>query len=448
MGQGRPRANKCDGCRRRHLKCDLLQPTCKPCLRHGFSCERSLDSMFVPYWPKKNNKTSSQDSEYAWPRKTSAPQSSTALAPVTGESLWFAHLYAMVSSGTESVLETWIGFRATSYEADSLARESFVALACSFFGRSKNSLDLLQWGNSQYLHCLRKVNIQLDDRETRTSPQALLTVAILGYYEALLLTAPSAWVRHYTGLAQLMQMAGPEACKDGVVFDTLRQSRFMMILAAMATQSDTFLSTPEWKTVPWEIQNAPKGSMHEMLDTVADLPGLKTGVQSESAENSRAILRRLDEWRSTWNDSMDSDLGLSDSSGPDYPSTRQGPITSSNLLTANCFCIYNAAVIMAAGHALRTSRAKDLQPGDASVLFHQMHEAAVGICRALDYHFQSSAGTSGGLFILWPLRMAAKVLRGGSPQEKLWLEKRMGTVMQSKGVWDIRREVFHEFHGT
>ncbi|KAK4508676.1 hypothetical protein PRZ48_002415 [Zasmidium cellare] len=248
----------------------------------------------------------------------------------------------------------------------------------------------------------------------------------------------------------MMQMAGPEACKEGMVFDLLRQNRFMMILAAMATQSDTFLSMPEWKSMPWKMQSVRKDCMHELLDIVADLPGLKTSKQPETtARDARAILHRLDTWHRTWDDTLETNLVLSAlPSDPDYPSTWAGPITSSNLLAANCFCIYNAAVIMATDHALKTSQAKDLQPGDASILFHQRYEAAVGICRALDCHFESNAGTFGGLCVLWPLRMAAKALKGGTAQEKMWLERRMERVMQDTGIWDIRREVFHEFHGT
>ena len=97
---------------------------------------------------------------------------------------------------------------------------------------------------------------------------------------------------------------------------------------------------------------------------------------------------------------------------------------------------------------LRVIEKKDLQPGDASTLFHKRYEAAVGICRALDYHFESSTGSHGGLCILWPLRMAAKVLKNGTRQEKRWLERRTEQAMHGKGMWDIRHEIFREYQAT
>lgn len=245
----------------------------------------------------------------------------------------------------------------------------------------------------------------------------------------------------------MLEMAGPEACRDPIVFDVLRQSRFLLTLAAMGLQSDTFLARPEWKILPWQLNNAPKSCMDELFDIVVDLPGLSTGRRSETAETARCILHRLDDFYRVWGDAMDADLVLSNTSAPDYPSTWLGAITSSNLRTANCFCLYNAIVIIAAEHALRTSEAKDLRPGDATTLFHRRYEAAVGICRTLDYHFDASTGASGVLFILWPLRMAAKVLKDGTLEEKLWLEQRRAYLAQSQGIWDIRREVFGELGG-
>lgn len=160
---------------------DYLDPICTPCRRHGFSCERDPSSMFVQYRPKKKTL---QIAEQAWPCTSGLSTVPTrTLAIVTDEQAWFAHLHATISSDAQSVLEEWTGWQAASYEPGSLVRKSLVALSCSFFGRSNNSTGLMQWGNEQYMHCLREVNVHLDSPVLRTSPGTLLAVAIFGYYE-------------------------------------------------------------------------------------------------------------------------------------------------------------------------------------------------------------------------------------------------------------------------
>lgn len=245
----------------------------------------------------------------------------------------------------------------------------------------------------------------------------------------------------------MLEMIGPKGCKDRAVFEIFRQNRFMITLAAIATRCVSFQSTLEWKSLPWKIQGTPKGCMDELLDLVADLPSLRTDKSSPSANTSLSILRGLDKWYNVWYNFLDSNLVSSPSSRPDYPRTWTDSLASSSLLAANCFCTYNAAVIMCIDHALRAATTNDFRPGDASVLFHQRHESAVGICRMLDYHFTSGESALGGFFMLWPVRMAAKVLlKSGTLEESTWLKQRLGGMMQSELIWSIRQETLEEIY--
>lgn len=241
------------------------------------------------------------------------------------------------------------------------------------------------------------------------------------------------------GLAKMLELAGPAACKDRTFSQILRQNRFMMILAAMATQCDTFLADPEWKCFP---EDMPRDSMHELVDIVAEFPRVRTG--DKIAKHSLSILVRLEQWHDSWRDTLDAHAVSQPTIDSDYPKTWQDPIIFCDMYEANHICIYNAAVITAIDHVLQSSHVDVFEPGTMSVLFHRRYESAVGICRLLNY-FLSSPDVLGGLFILWPLRMAAKVFKSGYEEEMRWLKQKMVPQTRNRVIWEIQQETFRDY---
>lgn len=218
----------------------------------------------------------------------------------------------------------------------------------------------------------------------------------------------------------------------------------MMILAALATGVTTCFASLEWKTVPWEVMLRQKGAMDFLLDSLADLSHARSAQESQTeVPSAMTILQDLDEWQSIWKPSLQTDFAVSTDRQPAYPSSWPAPLICPSLTKANCYCLYHGISILAAELAT-TTRAPigDESWENLNVLARLQHESAVEICRVLDYHFACNSGTLGSLYILWPIRMAFKVLKHGSPEEVNWIHQQIEKYFASQGVWEIQQETF------
>lgn len=238
-------------------------------------------------------------------------------------------------------------------------------------------------------------------------------------------------------------MAGPASCRDPLIFNVFIDSRFMMTLAALAAVKDTCLSRPEWKTVPWEAVLQSKGGLDILLDSLADLASARSLQSSQRrAAQAMMVLQDLEKWRQVWMPSLKTDFIDSSNKDPSYPSIWPAPLLCPSLKEANCYCLYHATNILAAEYAGMVCGGSEQSWDDMYTLSLLQHDSAVEICRTIDYHFALTSSLYGSLFILWPFRMAVKVLRGGSPEEAFWIRQQVRKYITSHGVWEIQQDAF------
>lgn len=229
-----------------------------------------------------------------------------------------------------------------------------------------------------------------------------------------------------------------------------------MILAALATSSNTVLAASEWKALPWHLQGAEKTSMDTLLDIVVDVPALRATKDRENLVTpshyyySEAYLinsaihtvQRLEQWQRSWKVSPSYCEPSCSKPQHDYPRGWAKPLFFTDLETANCYCLYHAAVILTLEIILTLPNLADHLPQCISfaVLAHKQHQSAVEICRTIDFHLGPHVRNLGHLFILWPLRMAHVALKNNTTEVVTWLDQRLHTVLFNQRVWKVAKE--------
>lgn len=274
----------------------------------------------------------------------------------------------------------------------------------------------------------------------------------------LLCTSHDAWIRHGQGISTLFQSYGPESCRDRIVFDLFRSSRFLIVLSSLASRRPTFLSKQSWKTLPWQQQKVAKDSMESLLDIMCDLPSLRStlfNLQNVAntadtnaamfftlAEDATLVLTLLQEWRKSWDASPEGCIVrvFADGEQPENES-----LHFASLHAANCCSLYDASLILVLETILLSAQPGQLYPGAAAILYEKGRQAAMEICASVDFQLQHSHTRLGQLFVIWPLREAGKILGKGSPAEQLLFERQKQKLATGQDSWDISRSAFGEY---
>lgn len=382
--------------------------------------------------------------------------------------------------GSGYVLIEWPGLDAARRHGSS-SRQCLLAFASVVFGRIHGVSEVVASGRRLYVTALRDLNkrltapsprVQRNQSNTHRSSgsnlndDALLSAMILGSYEFFTLTSATGWASHYKGLGQMMRLRGPEAHVEELPRRMLESNRFMIVVAALAERTRTFLSEPAWKSVPWS--KFPKSWMQRLLDHVVDIPDLQVEVNELDLANTdnspdsddhdikrlalhdRAldILDGLLSWRSAW----DTFSGSAPTSIPSPTSAsvvqaRLFPtiLTFISLEAANCVCTFDGACILL--YELLAKLAPDMLHDDVDfpdamggqgLYVNDAREAAMEICRSIPYQMASDRGMAGPLFVLFPLRLAWRALGENASEEGRWLMGLLREIAEGNG-WGIGR---------
>jgi hypothetical protein len=273
----------------------------------------------------------------------------------------------------------------------------------------------------------------------------------------LLCTSHDAWIRHGQGIATLFQLHGPPTCRDKNTFELFRSSRFLIVLASLASRRPTFLSEQSWKIVPWQQQNQPKDSMDSLLDVMTDVPTLRStlftlqniadtadlnaATYHALAEDATAVFTRLQEWRKIWDTTPE---GCIVRVSPDEQPENES-LHFASLYAANCCSLYDASLILVLETILLSAQSGQLYPGAATILYEKARQAAMEICASLDFQLQHSHTRLGQLFVIWPLREAGKILGKGSPAEQLLFERQKQKLATGQDAWEISKSAFGKY---
>jgi hypothetical protein len=274
----------------------------------------------------------------------------------------------------------------------------------------------------------------------------------------LLCTSHDAWIRHGQGISTLFQLHGPETCRDINLFELFRSSRFLITLSSLASRKSTFLSEQSWKTLPWQQQNVGKDTMDLLLDTICDVPALRSmlftshdlantaGTTATTycalAANAIAVLNRLEEWRKTWDASPE---GCISQQYTDEEQPEPESLHFASLYAANCCSLYNASLILVLETILLSAQPGQSCPGDSTTLYEKSRQAAMEICASLDFQLQHAHTRLGQLYVLWPLREAGEILSKGTPAEQLLLDRQKQKLATGYDSWEISKSAFGRY---
>lgn len=246
-----------------------------------------------------------------------------------------------------------------------------------------------------------------------------------------------------------MEMRGPAAFKDNLLHSVFETTRFLIILASLVVTKSTFLAREEWKTIPWS-GNIPKSCSHAMIDIAADIPTVKEQLHTnpDSPELPSAvldILTRMLSWRKQWDLLPDSQTVCISSSEVTEGDLFGSDLHYANLQAAIYTCTYDAAWIQAAeilsAIPLSSTRTAltDMSEADFAHIQAMSREAAIEICRSIQYQLSNTNPMTAQFMVLYPLRMAWKALGGSLTKEGKWIEDILTKFGKSKQSWEVAK---------
>ncbi|OAG03637.1 uncharacterized protein CC84DRAFT_1197332 [Paraphaeosphaeria sporulosa] len=143
-----------------------------------------------------------------------------------------------------------------------------TAVACLLRTRSallsKNTLDNLQTPK-YYLAAVQRLQRSLEDPVEGMSSNTLCAAVILSLVEAL--AGPrldNSYLAHIGGAGRLLEIQGPQTCRDGFAKEILRFTRGGIIVTSIYKSEPSFLSMPGWRHVAFDNT---KSNIEESLYT-------------------------------------------------------------------------------------------------------------------------------------------------------------------------------------
>lgn len=195
---------------------------------------------------------------------------------------------------------------------------AIAAFASAQIGRDHNDLSVVAQSVELYLRSLEHLRTAIADPATRLSDDTLAACLALGVYELTenRLAKPSgrlvnhtptesrseasrqeepngasAYGKHMSGAMMLLKLRGPEANTTPLAHSLFLGLRRQIVVTTLIKHSDTFLSQPEWRELPWTF--FPKNILDRCLDCILDLPPLQRQADEMLRQTDTSIISAL-----------------------------------------------------------------------------------------------------------------------------------------------------------
>ncbi|KAF2445817.1 hypothetical protein P171DRAFT_443417 [Karstenula rhodostoma CBS 690.94] len=150
---------------------------------------------------------------------------------------------------------------------------------------STKTLDDLQTPK-YYLAAVQRLQRSLEDRVDGMSSNTLCAAVILSLVEAL--AGPrldNSYLAHVGGAGRLLEIQGPETCRDDFAKEILRFTRGGIIVTSIYKSEPPFLSSPGWREVAFDnTDSSPEERLYtEVLHLMAKLSVLLKDVKELTA---------------------------------------------------------------------------------------------------------------------------------------------------------------------
>ncbi|KFY84556.1 hypothetical protein V500_09201 [Pseudogymnoascus sp. VKM F-4518 (FW-2643)] len=433
----------CRTCRRRKVKCDERRPTCDRCQQSKRDCDGYIiEHRFVDenarterHAQKKlllkaaEPKSQSRQDLVISFRSESSPGSNLGLQAFE-DKIYVSFLLSNLFLGIPATTP-WPGLNTDNNAASSVI-PCVRALATMYFGR---------------VHHQNYITVR---------GQELYSKALLVAFNSM-----SGWLKHAGGVGRLIELRGPWRHQSPMGRSILEANRVLIIIDCLIKRKRCFLSSNDWKTIPWAQEPESKTSISCLHDIMSDVPGLIENADTiqcsdmapeASLSRHNLVLQKLTSlwtilygWRVSWQ-------LQNPASSWDVPSTTdQSPfpvaLHFSSLVHANAITLYNATLLLLFKigfqvlgpsfnplfYLLHLPHGINYRPHIPPNLTLNVRAVAIEICKSVEYHLQEERRGGGTLFLLFPLRLAWQTFEPSST-EATWIQGVMEMIADSTSI--------------
>ncbi|KAL2204887.1 hypothetical protein CC79DRAFT_1335467 [Sarocladium strictum] len=280
-------------------QCDQERPSCSQCIRHGVVCDGyDRRVKFVNGYPEKKRTAVVSVSPLEKLHRAdpcALAVGRTILNKAAYECqyvdvFWEAYLpYSRAASPLAAQYSTtgWTAIAQRLYPDHELLKLALGAFSFCAVGRKSDDEWMMVKGRSLYGMALQEMARALRSSEKNGANDDVIIIAskILNLFEVFFetnhddkLAQYKIWFSHSAGEEALFLRRGPAAYATGDAHYLLEDGRLQMAILDMMNRKRSFLSSPEWKTIPWQgIDKTPKDTL---LDIFVDIPEVLEGLDA------------------------------------------------------------------------------------------------------------------------------------------------------------------------
>ncbi|TLD16504.1 uncharacterized protein PgNI_01272 [Pyricularia grisea] len=185
---------------------------------------------------------------------------------------YFFHSYGWINMHSIMLQDSRV--RDTLLEG--MGHDSLRALAYGVMGKDQHIGSLQSKGARLYGTALGKLRKKMSSQSKDELAALIKPIAIMGSY--LITVENDLRFTHHRGLSRILEYCGPEYFQSASLLPVFDSCRLTMISNSIVRRTPTFLSQDKWKTIPWEKAPHLKTWSSRLLDIMADIPELISGV--------------------------------------------------------------------------------------------------------------------------------------------------------------------------
>ncbi|RXG50452.1 hypothetical protein VDGE_04829 [Verticillium dahliae] len=433
------RSKGCNTCRSRKKGCDQQRPVCGQCLKSRVVCTGyERQRVFI-------NASGPVAGQALSVSRASPPVHDVSLHPDLARSayevkyldlFWRAYLpsgkaFTPYASGYS--IGGWTAVARDLFHTDGALRKALLAMCLGTLGRNGGEPWMVKEGLRSYTLALGQMTIGLRSPEKRSSDAFLVASRLMGLYEILYggddhakkISQAGSWQSHNLGEVALITSRSPVEHVDGHAHQLFVDSRMHLIITAIKLRKRNFLSSPEWKTIPWT--NAAKLPKDLLLDIFVDIPGLLEDLDAlalcDDAASRPLLYARLvaDCWRTderlvSWFEEQSPRAHLEAIKEREYKEP-----TPEDTAVAMSMSLYWTACLLTYSTLILVLTSNPTSPLDVTTLPERMslNSYCAAIADILEIFFQPSSGIFSVQLVPLPLGIAlsylASTLKPGTP---------------------------------
>jgi hypothetical protein len=212
------------------MRCDETSPHCQQCIRAGRQCPGpSEGAVIIDLTAQTAQRSQNRRLNNNTGLVTQASNQSMESSAVAQTCLArFLEYFAGRGAGTQDI--PWMN-QLPSMQAEvsvDALELSVQAAAIAFCALESSQPDALRRTREIYGSALASQSRLVTAVPTPT-PRMICTTVMMSYYEAINHATLGGYVRHLDGVAKMLQLAGPEACSQGLINQIFFTARTQMV---------------------------------------------------------------------------------------------------------------------------------------------------------------------------------------------------------------------------